>query len=238
MIAILGETEDEILYFKSRMDLEETITLFGNFKVYKGKLSQEDAVVAATGSTNYLSAMRTSLLLKSFEPYLVINVGSVFSFSSQLRQGDIFLAERYYFSDVDFTARGYKFGEIPAKVPFFVADTSLNGVAEKLAFLVSDRYVQRGYLLSGNAFVDSDGILEKVVGAHYLSDEGLMAYDNISGGIALACQEASVALLSIKGVARQLGKEDQDINYTRKGLEIMLTIGQIVAKFLLEKEKD
>jgi nucleoside phosphorylase len=81
-------------------------------------------------------------LIEKYQPYLVFNVGMVYSFSSQLRQGDIFIAERYYFSDVDFSSlKGTHFGQIPSLPAFYVADSALNEEAEHDSYLTSDRYV-------------------------------------------------------------------------------------------------
>jgi adenosylhomocysteine nucleosidase len=238
MIAIIGNTEDDILYFKSRMSLTETTTLLGRFKVYRGTLSREEAVLSCSGESNYLSLLLTGLLIEKYQPYLVFNVGMVYSFSSQLRQGDIFIAERYYFSDVDFSSlKGTHFGQIPSLPAFYVADSALNEEAEHDSYLTSDRYVQRGYLLSGNNFVDKQGPLESLVSERYLSEAGLMAYDTSSGGVALACQLAQVSLLSIKAVCWRIGKEDERLSRVRKGLEAAPVIGGVVARILMEKER-
>jgi|LAHS01.1.fsa_nt_gb adenosylhomocysteine nucleosidase len=238
MIAIIGNSEDDILYFKSRMSIQETVTLAGTFKVYRGTLSREEAVISCSGESNYLSLLLTGLLLQKYQPYLVFNVGMLYSFSSQLRQGDIFIAERYYFSDVDFSSlRGTHFGQLPNLPPFFVADSSLNEQAEHDSYRTSDRYVQRGYLLSGNRFVDTQGPLETLVAERYLSEAGLMAYDTTSAGIALACYLSQVSLLTIKAVCWRIGKEDERLSRVRKGLEAAPAIGGVIARILMEKER-
>jgi adenosylhomocysteine nucleosidase len=238
MIAILGVSDDDILYFRNRMNVQETVPLLGSVVCYRGTLSNEEAVVAATGDSVYLAELITGLVIARYEPYLVISVGIVYSFSSQLRQGDIFIPERYYLSDVDFSAsKGTKYGQIPGQPAFFVSDYGLNEEAEHTAYLVSDRYVQRGYMLSGNDFVDKQGPIENRVAERFLSEEGLMAYDNSSAGVALACSVGHVTLLTLKAVAWRIGKEEQRLNYVRKGLEVMPVIGQIVARMIMEKER-
>ncbi|MCI2111718.1 MAG: hypothetical protein LKK13_05235 [Bacilli bacterium] len=236
MIAIIGVTDDDILYFRARMEVEERVPLLGSLIAYKGTFAGEEAVVAATGESVYLAELVAGLLCARFEPYLVISVGLVYSFSSQLRQGDVFIPERYYLSEVDFSIKDRTtYGQIPGQPPFFVGDYGLNEKAERTAYLVSDRYVQRGYLLSGNTFVDRQGPIETLVSERFLSEDGLMAYDNSSAGVALACSLAHVSLLTVKAVAGRIGKEEHRLNYLRKGLEIMPSIGQIVARMVMEK---
>jgi hypothetical protein len=44
--------------------------------------------------------------------------------------------------------------------------------------------------------------------------------------------------LTIKAVSYQVGRDEQKLNYLRKGLEVMPTIGKIITKFLIEKESE
>ncbi|MCH3910057.1 MAG: 5'-methylthioadenosine/S-adenosylhomocysteine nucleosidase [Bacilli bacterium] len=238
MIAILASTQDEILYFVSRMNVTTKTKIYGNIEANIGTLSNEEVILAVTGESNYLSELVSAVIIERYRPYLVINVGLAVSFSPSLRQGDIFVAERYYFADVNFTKKGkYLYGQIPGCSPYFVSDTALNEETEHSAYSLSDRYIQRGFLLSGNEFINTQGPLEKLVGERFLSEEGLMAYDNVSAGIALSCEIGQVSLLTVKSIACRVGKEDERLNYLRKGLEVMPTIGQIVARILLSKER-
>jgi 5'-methylthioadenosine/S-adenosylhomocysteine nucleosidase len=237
MIAIVGEDADDILYFKTKMSLTTTVKLFGNVEAYVGTLSKENAVVCAFGRGNYLSAMLMGMILKQYQPYLVFNVGTCSSFSPQLKQGDLLIADRYYFSGVDFTSEhSALYGQIPGMNPFYVADSSLNDKIENVAYLLANRYVQRGYLLSGECFYMDEAPLKAIVEKNYLSAASLLAYDTSSAGIALACQMAETTLFTIRVVNYQIGKNEQRLNYVRKGLEAMPTIGKIITKFLIEKE--
>ena len=239
MIAILGVTSDDILYFRTKMSLKETVHVFGTIEAYVGTFSKEAAVVCAVGESDYLSALVTASIITQFKPYLVFNVGTVSSFSPSLKQGDLFIPERYYFAQVDFTlaAKG-QFGQIPGQGAFFVADTQLNGEVENTAYLLTNRYVQRGNIMSGETFVMNERLLTNIVAQHYLLDGGIVAYDTNSAGVALACQLSQTAVLTLKAVNYQVGKEDQRLNYVRKGLEAMPTIGKIITKFLIEKESE
>lgn len=237
MIAVLGVTEDDILYFKAKADIKETIAVYGSIKGYRGSIFQEDVILCPMGYGNHLSAIATAVIIARYEPYIVFNIGSVASFSEQLKQGDLFIADRCYLADVDFSApKLAPYGQIPGRPSFFVGDTSLNCRAESLAYELTSRYIQRGYLLSGDVFYMDKAPLEAVVRSHFLREEGLMAYDSDSGGVALACDEAKTSLLTLKAVAYQIGSEEQRLTWVRKGLEMMPTIGKIITRFLIEKE--
>ena len=127
MICIIGTTDDDILYFKVKMGNPEEVTLTGGFKVFKGSIFREECIVAATGTSLVNAGILTTLIIEKFDPYIVFNVGNVYSFSDELRQGDLFIADRYFYSDVDFTDnKEAVYGQIPGRDPFFVADSSIN----------------------------------------------------------------------------------------------------------------
>lgn len=239
MIAIIGQTNDDILYFKTKMALSETVKLFGGVEAYLGTFSKESAVVVATGVTDYLSSLITSLILKLYRPYLVFNVGTVTSLAPQLKQGDIFVADRYYFAGVDFSApRVAGYGQIPGHNEFFVANSALNIKAENAAYLSTYRYIQNGYLLSGEKFIMSKEEIDALLHDHFAQEEAMLAYDNASAGVALACYLAQTELLTIKAVSYNIGNDTQAVTYIRQGLEVEPTIGKIVTGFLISVKSD
>ena len=86
MIAIIGTTSDDILYFRAKMNNPKEVTLTGGFKVYQGDIFREDCIVAATGPSLINAGILMTLIIEKFDPYFVFNVGSVYSFSDELRQ--------------------------------------------------------------------------------------------------------------------------------------------------------
>lgn len=239
MIAIIGSSQDDILYFKTKMALNATEPLFGNLSVFRGALGREEVILCAAGEGNYLSSLVTSLIIKTYKPYLVFNIGVASSTRPQLKPGDIFIPERFYFSHVDFSSESaVDYGQIPSLPPYFISDTSLNAKAEATAYRMTSRFVQRGFMLSGEKFYFDDASINSMLHDHYLKEEGIMAYDNCGAGVALACHLSQTALLSLRVISYQLGHEEQRLSYVRKGLEGMPLLGKIVTKFLLDKESE
>lgn len=237
MIAIMGVNDDDILYFKTKMTIKETVKIYGEVEAYIGDFSTDEAIVVATGESNYRSSIITSLIIKQYQPYLVFNVGVATSFSPTLHQGDIFIADRYYFAGVDYSELHLgSYGQIPGMPYFYVGDTNLNSKAESAAYAMTSRYVMRGYLLSGEKTFFQQERFDHVIRDHYLTEEGMTAYDTNSTGIAMACYMGQTSILTLKAICLQAGKADQKLNFIRKGLEVMPTIGKIVTKLLMEKE--
>jgi len=239
MIAILGSSADDILYFRGKIDNIRTETLQGNIVCYRGTFLNEEVVVAALGLSNYASALYAGLILQKYDPYLVYNIGTVVSFNEQFKQGDLFIPSRYYFMNVDFMLeKNYQYGQIEGFPPFFASDALLNKRAEQACYLMTMRYIQRGYLISGEVTMKDAKILKEVTHDHFILQENYLgAYDNTSGGIALACYSANVPLLTIKAVSFQLLHPEQFLSSTRRGLELMPTIGRIIARFNVSEEE-
>ena len=235
MIAILGATDDDILYFRAKIKIEREETILGSKKVYIGRIFREEAVIAATGIGNYLSAMVSSIILEKYDPYLVFSIGSCYSIKRELRQGDIFIADRTYLEHVDFSAISHSnYGQLPGFPGFFLSDPELSDKAEREAYLVTQRYIQRGYLLSGDNFYGEQESVQKILNDHYMLEDGIRAYDNSNAGIAISCHIRQVPLVSIRAVAYEVGNQEQKLNWIRKGLECSPTIGKIITRILID----
>ncbi len=235
MIAIIGSTDDDILYFRTKIKIEREDVVLGNKKVYIGHIFREEAVIVATGNTNYLSAMVTSIILEKYDPYLVFSIGSCYSMRRELRQGDIFIADRTYLENVDYSSVfPTNYGQIPGLPGFYLSDPELSDKAERESYLVTQRYIQRGYLLSGDSFYTDLAPLTKLMQEHYMMEDGIRAYDNSNAGIAIACSIKQVPLVSIRAVAYEIGNAEQKLNWIRRGLECSPTIGKIVTRILID----
>ena len=235
MIAILGASEDDILYFRAKIKIEREETILGSKKVYIGHIFREEAVIVAAGNSNYLSAMVASIVLEKYDPYLVFSIGSCYSIKKELRQGDIFIADRTYLEHVDYSSiYPSNYGQIPGLPSFYLSDPELSDKAERESYLVTQRYIQRGYLLSGDSFYGELEPINHLLQEHYRTDDGIRAYDNSNAGIAIACHIRQVPLVSIRAVAYEVGNGDQRLNWIRKGLEASPTIGKIITRILID----
>ena len=235
MIAILGVTSNDILYFRTKMRVDRVEKVFGGVEVYIGKIFPEDAVVAAVGISNYQSVVTTSAIIARYDPYLIIALSIVHSVSKDLRQGDLCLVDRVYLADIDYSGRKpVPYGQIPGMPPFFLADSELLQKAEAEAYLVTDRYIQHAFLLSSNVYYTSLPEVEKVLSEHYRSQEGIRITDNAVGGIAMAAHSGNVPAIYLMTVGEEIGNPEQKINWVRKGLEAAPTLGKIVTRMLLD----
>ena len=242
MIAILGQTEDDILYYISRFTNGETIDeLPYGVKVHKGNFGMDEIVIAATGYGNIRSALVTNMLIDKYDPYLVINTGPVISLDKQLHQGDIFIADRYYIDGIRYNPMmNTAYSQIPGMPEFFIFESSINAQAESASFEVGGgAFAERGYLLSGEAVHTDSKTFEEIKDEHYAYVKGMIrAYDTSSGGIALVCYERKRTLLTIRAVSMELDNPEHLLNCKRKALEATPIIGRVLIKLILNNRSD
>jgi nucleoside phosphorylase len=91
MIAIIGSTEDDILYFVNRMNVTSVEEIAHKNKVYVGDFARQRLVVTHTGQTMMMGSQITGIIIDKYHPYLVIAVGAAHSISPKLKLGDLFL---------------------------------------------------------------------------------------------------------------------------------------------------
>jgi len=234
MIAIIGVSEDDLLYFKAKLAITGTSLLgAGGGKVYLGRLFDQDVCLLATGESNLRSAVSSSALLSRYEPYLCFSIGPCYSFATSLRRGDLFIADRIYLAGVDFSRnRQAGYGQIPGEPPFFMGDSELSGKAKDACYLISPRYVQRGYLLSGDEFFDRPQGPQSIVDEHFSKEGGIRAYDTHTGGVAYACRQRGIPLVSLQVISYEIGKSEQRFQIARETLSAMPTLGRVITQLL------
>lgn len=242
MIAILGQTEDDILYYCSRFTNGETIDeLPFGVKVHKGNFGMDEIVIAATGYGNIRTALVTNMLIDKYDPYLFINTGSVISLDKNLHQGDLFIADRYYIDGVRYNPMlNTAYGQIPGMPEFFIFENSLSVQAESASFEVGGgAFAEKGYLLSGEAIHTDSKTFDEIKENHYAYVKNMIrAYDTSSGGIALVCYERKRSLLTIRAVSLELDNPEHLLNCKRKALEVTPIIGRVLIKLILNYRSD
>ncbi len=242
MIAILGQTEDDILYYTSRFTSGQKIDeLPFGVKAHRGNFGIDEIVIAATGYGNTMSALVTNMIIDKYDPYLVVNTGSCISLDKHLHQGDLFIADRYYLDGVRYNPLIHTpYGQIPGQPEFYIFQNSMNGQAEAASFEVGKgSFAERGYLLSGEQIYTSSKEIDEIKDNHYAYVKNMLrAYDTSSGGIAMVCFQRQVSLLTIRVVALELDAPDQLLNYTRKSLEATPVIGRVLTKIILNNRSD
>ena len=131
-IAVIGAMEQEIALLRTRMEEVQTLS-FGSFTACAGRYAGKRMVLALSGIGKVNAAVATAWVVHQFNPDCVINTGSAGGLGKGLKVGDVVIGDKAAHHDVDVTAFGYEWGQVPRLPAVFDADERLVGAAEQAA---------------------------------------------------------------------------------------------------------
>lgn len=126
---------------------------------YLGKIQNTDCVAVLCGIGKVNAARTTQLLIDSYSPDVILNIGVAGGISDRLKIGSIVVGEKFVQHDFDLTAFGREKGEIPNGVGKYIfADRKLlNNIEGTISSYQKENgiLVIKGIIASGDRFVTS-----------------------------------------------------------------------------------
>lgn len=137
MIGIIGALAPEVDKINDLLSEKTSVTVSGQ-EFTLGILGKNRVVTAICGMGKVFSAVCAQIMISSFSPSLVINVGAAGTVSELLHIGDFAVADKLVQHDMDVSPLGYKKGEIAemSTVYFECSKEAVDGLckcAEKLS---------------------------------------------------------------------------------------------------------
>jgi adenosylhomocysteine nucleosidase len=201
-VAIIGAMEEEVSILRDKMTDREEITI-ANSEFSTGKLNGVHVILLKSGIGKVNAAMSTAILLERFNPDYVINTGSAGGFLPSLNVGDVVISTEVCHHDVDVTAFGYEYGQVPGLPPAFLADEKLVQIAEKSAENISDIQVVKGLIATGDSFMNDPARVEFV----RKQFNELYAVEMEAAAIAQVCYQFNTPFVIIRALSDIAGKE-------------------------------
>ena len=162
-LGIVGAMQEEVETLLEQMDAPTTVTVAGS-TFYEGKLSGVDTVVVQCGIGKVNAALCVQILCDCFGITHVVNTGIAGSLSADLDIGDLVVSRDAMYHDFDCVHFGYPYGKVPGMdVVSFPADETLINFAVDAANQVHPGHVTLGRVASGDQFVASDAMKEKII---------------------------------------------------------------------------
>ncbi|RPD89143.1 5'-methylthioadenosine/adenosylhomocysteine nucleosidase [Neisseria weixii] len=223
-VAVIGAMAQEIELLKTRMDDIKAFQ-FGKFNAYEGTLNGKRMVLVLSGIGKVNAAIATSWVIHQFQPDCVINTGSAGGLGKGLKVGDVVIGERIAHHDVDVTAFGYVWGQIPQQPAVFESDEHLMAVAKEAAQAFEHARVNRGLIVSGDQFVHSRERVAEIRG-HF---NDVQAVEMEAAAIAQACHQLDTPFVVIRAVSDS-ADEKADISFE----EFLKTAAASSAKMVTE----
>lgn len=126
---------------------------YHGIEFHHGKREKIEVITALSGIGKVNSAVATALLIQKFNPDYIINTGSAGGLVPNLSIGDVAIADRLIYHDVDVTAFGYQPGQVPKMPPHYEPDDFL---VKSLSTSKLEGNVTVGSILSGDSFIAND----------------------------------------------------------------------------------
>ncbi len=227
MIAVVGSSHDDILYFESIMADKKKETIFKRFDITIGTIFNQEVLLMDGLYTSVLSAALINHILEKYYISLVINVGKCIAIDPKMKIGNIIISTRVIDVNVDLTSLAHAdLGQIPGfKRVFEVQNDIINYTRQGVS--------RRTFASAVNAtFLSSDNLSEATMNAlkerkQIFGEKDEIVFDSTSAGVALACTLLDTPFIIVKAIERPLEKEGNIENYL-KVLDTYINLGKAV----------
>lgn len=206
-IAVIGAMEQEIELLREAMENVQSVS-FGRFTAYEGILAGKRTVLVLSGIGKVNAAVATAWVIHQFAPDYVVNTGSAGGLGKGLKVGDVVVGTEIAHHDVDVTAFGYVWGQVPQLPAAFVSDDVLVGRAKQAAQVFEGAAVVAGLIVSGDQFVHStEGVAQ--IRRHFPE---VKAVEMEAAAIAQTCHQLNTPFVVIRAVSDS-ADEKADISF-------------------------
>ncbi|MGI8383260.1 5'-methylthioadenosine/S-adenosylhomocysteine nucleosidase [Robertmurraya sp. P23] len=229
-IAIIGAMEEEVALLREKISNQEQETIAG-CEFTTGSMDGAQVILLRSGIGKVNAAMSTTILLDRFKPDYVINTGSAGGFHPDLNVGDVVISSEVRHHDVDVTAFGYEYGQVPQLPAAFEADSGLVEIAEAAAKEIGSVQVVKGLIATGDSFMNDpkrvDAIRDKFL--------NLQAVEMEAASIAQVSYQFGIPFVIIRSLSDIAGKES-DVSFEQYLEKAALHSASLVMK-IVEKLK-
>ncbi|QQK75695.1 5'-methylthioadenosine/S-adenosylhomocysteine nucleosidase [Salicibibacter cibarius] len=198
---IIGAMEEEVEILATQMK-HATTTEKGGCVFYEGQLNGHEVVLMQSGIGKVNAAIGTTLLIDTYNPDIVINTGVAGGFDMEMAIGDLVISTYVSYNDVDATAFGYTFGQVPGMPSEYYAKKDLVEYANAAA-LQTGANATSGLILSGDSFMSD----EKRVADLRAEFPDAKCSEMEAGAIAQVCYRFQIPFVIIRALSDIVGKD-------------------------------
>ncbi|SFA95088.1 MULTISPECIES: 5'-methylthioadenosine/S-adenosylhomocysteine nucleosidase [unclassified Bacillus (in: firmicutes)] len=201
-IAIIGAMEEEVTLLRENIQDASQETVAGCEFTF-GKMHGKDVILLRSGIGKVNAAMSTTILLEKYKPDYIINTGSAGGFNPDLNVGDAVISTEVRHHDVDVTAFGYEYGQVPQLPAAFLANEGLVKLAETSAKEIEGIQTVKGLIATGDSFMHDPVRVEDVRGKF----TDLQAVEMEAAAIAQVAHQFGTPFVIIRSLSDIAGKE-------------------------------
>jgi adenosylhomocysteine nucleosidase len=206
-VAIIGAMEEEVALLRENIK-NPTVETIAGCEYTSGEMKGIEVILLRSGIGKVNAAMSTAVLLERFQPDAVINTGSAGGFDPSLNVGDVVISTEVRHHDVDVTAFGYEYGQVPQLPAAFLADEKLKNVAINSVKELKDVQVVSGLIATGDSFMNDPKRVEAIQDKF----QGLQAVEMEAAAIAQVAHQFDTPFVIIRSLSDIAGKES-DVSF-------------------------
>lgn len=193
-IAILGAMREEIEPLLSHMDNIKEINYANNI-FYEASFKGKNVVVAYSKIGKVFSSLTATLLIEKFGCDILLFSGVAGAISSDLKIGDLVIADGLCQHDLDITAFGHPHGYVPEGEVCIPTDVRLREIAKDIA-KAKGIELKEGIIATGDQFVacsDRKNWVKDTFNAHALEMEG--------ASVAVVCNALNIPFFILRAIS-------------------------------------
>lgn len=230
--AIIGAMEEEVTILRGEMQNKQ-VRMIGGSEFTIGHLHGVETVLLRSGIGKVNAAMTTAVLIHEFKPDVLINTGSAGGLSPELKVGDVVISTEVRHHDVDVTAFGYEYGQVPQLPAAFTADENLISIAYKASEEDTELKTVKGLIATGDSFMNDPARVKAIAEIF----PGLQAVEMEAAAIAQVAHQFGVPFVVIRALSDIAGKES-DISFEQFLPKAGLHSANLVMKIVEQLQKN
>lgn len=207
---------------------DEKITTLGGKEYFAGTIDNQSVVLVESGIGKVEAGITTEHLATDFQADVIINSGSAGGIGDGLHVGDVVVSSETAYHDVDATAFGYVYGQLPQKTPRFKASEKWS-TALMQAGTKTGLNVKKGLIVTGDQFVASQDAIAKIK-EHF--PEALSA-EMEGAAVGQVATDHEIPYVVVRAMS-DTGDEEAGVSFD----EFIIDAGKRSAKMLLQLFND
>ena len=224
-IGIIAAMPEELLHLTQNLDKPQEVQVLGN-TYYTGTIGKTEVVLVQSGIGKVMSAMSVAVLADHFQVEAIINTGSAGALAEGLAVGDVVIADKLVYHDVDVTAFGYAYGQMAGQPLYFESDKNfITRIQTNLSQL--DQTWHLGLIATGDSFIAGDDKIASIK-SHF---PDVLAVEMEGAAIAQAAQALDLPFLVIRAMSDNANHE-ASISFDEFIIEAGRRSAQVLLAFL------
>lgn len=200
-IGIIAAMPEELAYLIQHLENAQEEHVLGN-TYHIGSMASVEVVLVESGIGKVMSTMSVAILADHFKVDAVINTGSAGAVAPGIAVGDVVIADKLVYHDVDVTAFGYDYGQMARQPLYFESDISfISRIKESLAQFEQNWHL--GLIATGDSFIAGNDKIE-VIKSHF---PDVLAVEMEGAAIAQAAHTIGLPFLVIRAMSDNANHE-------------------------------